>query len=516
MSASNSSAILISIENTSARAATGKQRWEQLRRSAGFLLALTAALVIAADVLFYKRHIGVTLAIFAVLLAGAVSLRSARFLRHWPGRIIAIAFLGLCLTLAEHPGPLRITMAALALFTIVILNTRRFGHDVPLWIGRWSELVARMFYQAPRDVIVGRRWRRGHGDGPSQPERFMRRWTIPIALSLIFIALFALANPIISNWISRASREVGRFLTEITEYVAIGRIFLWAIVGGAVWGLLRGRPRLRSRWTERVIADDQRTLLSDSLLIRCLALFNIVFALQLALDLATVLSAGTNLPEGMTYSEYARRGAYPLVATALLAAGFVLVTFPSGARQAASLWSRRLVYLWIGQNIVLTGTAVWRLWMYVDAFGLTRLRVAAAIWMLLVALGLCYIIWRIVREKSNAWLLRINFMTLIAVLYLCCFVNFDRLIAWHGVGNSYELRGHGQRADLNYLHHLGADAIPTLEWLAAQLGPEHSVGAKAAEHAATLRRQLADRLQTWHGWTWRRHRLIAQPVEPAA
>ena len=59
-------------------------------------------------------------------------------------------------------------------------------------------------------------------------------------------------------------------------------------------------------------------------------LFQAVFALQNGLDLAFLWS-GAPLPDGMTLAEYAHRGAYPLIATALLAGLFVLVTLRPGA-----------------------------------------------------------------------------------------------------------------------------------------------------------------------------------------
>ncbi len=43
---------------------------------------------------------------------------------------------------------------------------------------------------------------------------------------------------------------------------------------------------------------------------------------------AAVLVWGPNSPGGMTYAEYAHRGAYPLLATAMLAMGFALVSRP--------------------------------------------------------------------------------------------------------------------------------------------------------------------------------------------
>jgi len=160
---------------------------------------------------------------------------------------------------------------------------------------------------------------------------------------------------------------------------------------------------------------------------------------------------------------------------------------------------------------VLTTSAVARLWIYVNAYGLTRLRVAAAIWMLLVALGLVWIIWRIVRHQTNAWLVRVNTVTLFAVLFACCFVNFDRLIAAHDSDHCFEISGDGARIDLHYLRGLGPEAIPTLDWLSEELGPDHSVGRQAGQFASALRVDLHNHLATWQGWSWRRSQLATVP-----
>ena len=40
--------------------------------------------------------------------------------------------------------------------------------------------------------------------------------------------------------------------------------------------------------------------------------------------MSTYLTGGRRLPRGISFVEYAHRGSYPLIATALLAAAFVL------------------------------------------------------------------------------------------------------------------------------------------------------------------------------------------------
>ena len=70
------------------------------------------------------------------------------------------------------------------------------------------------------------------------------------------------------------------------------------------------------------------------MIVHCLAVFNIIFALQTLLDVI-YLCGGAALPRGLTYASYAHRGSYPLIAAALLAAAFVIVTFRPGRTRGA-------------------------------------------------------------------------------------------------------------------------------------------------------------------------------------
>ena len=175
---------------------------------------------------------------------------------------------------------------------------------------------------------------------------------------------------------------------------------------------------------------------------RSLILFNVMFALQSALDL-TYLWGGASLPNGMTYAHYAHRGAYPLIATALLAAGFVLIAMRPGGPAEQSRLIRPLVLLWTGQNVLLVVSSIFRLDLYVAAYSLTYLRLAAFIWMGLVAVGLVLMLIQIKLKKPNSWLITANAISLAMVLYGCCFISAPRLVASYNVEHSRENGGTG-------------------------------------------------------------------------
>ena len=204
-------------------------------------------------------------------------------------------------------------------------------------------------------------------------------------------------------------------------------------------------------------------------ILRSLILFNLLFAVQTVLDVA-YLWGNASLPADISYASYAHRGAYPLIVTALLAAGFVLAAMRPGDPAGHSRVIRPLVYLWVAQNVLLVLSSILRLDLYVQIYLLTWWRVAAFIWMVLVAFGLVLIVARIVLNRSNAWLIRANLITLMATLYICSLVNFAAIIADYNVNHSREAAGKGVWIDMNYLFSLGPQALPAIDRAIARRG----------------------------------------------
>jgi hypothetical protein len=151
-------------------------------------------------------------------------------------------------------------------------------------------------------------------------------------------------------------------------------------------------------------------------------------------------------------------------------------------------------------------SAGWRLCLYINIYTLTRWRIAAAIWMFLVVCGLVWILVRIVTGRSNLWLVNVNALTTLVVLYACSFVNFDGLIAGFNVRHCKEIRGEGVPIDLAYLESLGPDTLPALIWLAREL-KDPVKSRKVHNVILNLRVELRQELGNWRGWTFRRHRL---------
>ncbi len=465
-----------------------------------FLVKLFAAcaLVALADRLFWNMGgVGSNLGGFA--FAWALVLAVVRpSLRHDPR---ALAFLALAVgmggLLGDDPGLLTWALYWSALSIATLLpREARFGsaldwglrlllHAVTSVVAPWSDLLR-----------LRRVKRRGRTGGL---RALLPLLPLPLAGLAVFVTLFSLANPVIEE-------AIGRLALPTLDLV---RLMLWTVVLTLVWATLRPRrANIRRYHRPDAAADFRLPGVSVGSVTLSLLVFNALFAVQNGLDIAFLWS-GAGLPDGMTLAGYAHRGAYPLIATALLAGLFVLVTLRPGSATAAVPLIRWLVGLWVVQNIFLVASSMLRTIDYIDAYSLTRLRIAALLWMALVAVGLAMILWRMLAGKSATWLINANVAAATSVLIGCSVVDLGSVTTSWNVRHAREVGGRGAALDLCYLSGLGSSALVSLVELEAKPG----LATGFADRVAAVRHETlfaTARNQQGGWWTWRNARRMAE------
>jgi hypothetical protein len=479
-------------------------------------ILLTLPFAALADFLFLDQPAGITLFLFAAMLAAAVTAVHPAALRD---RLLPVKAAGLLLALlplVENVSPLSVSvgLVATAIFALSIAHRLRAG------VAGIAGQLAMFFLAAPfrlaRDFF---RWRKVARRSGSRPVRLaaVAVWAMPLTLGALFLILFGVANPVIEHWLSLID------VWALLEFIQPARLAFWLGVVVAVWAFLRPRLPIFFRRAVRAVASapaaappaiDPKTpatieaiVFGRGAILRALVVFNLLFALQTGLD-AAYLWGGVALPDGMTYAAYAHRGAYPLIATALLAAAFVLAAMRPGSATSNDPVIRGLVYLWVAQNIALVVSSILRLDLYVDFYSLTYWRVAAFIWMGLVAAGLALIITRIALGKSNEWLFSANLLTLSATLYACSFINFAALIADYNVRHSQEMTGQGTPLDTCYLRSLGPSAFPAIDRFVDHFAPHTRFFCGAKIWRSVEEHDFRVRQQNWRAWSFRDRRLI--------
>lgn len=454
-----------------------------------FLLkgTLVIALVALFDRLFSFSFSGARIGAFAgIWLIGL--LLGRRDVRRSPRAWIALAAAALfAASLFDEPGPLAWALFWCALSVAALLPKAAHFDDAWHWGARLLIYavagLGKMFADFRR-LGTPRRSRR------ASPRAIMAMLGLPLAGGTLFLALFAAANPLI-----------GQALAAI-RLPSIWQLLLWALVAVCVWPSLRPHAavmRLAAR-----LPDPQPVLPGTSLpsVLIALGLFNVIFAVQNGLDIAFLWSGGA-LPAGMSQTEYVHRGAYPLIGTALIAGVMALAMLRPGSASSRHPWARRLVTLWVVQNLVLVASSVLRTVDYIDASMLTAWRIAALAWMGLVALGLTLICWRILRGRSARWLINWNALAAAVVLTLCSFVDLGALAA------SWNVRRQAPATiDLCYLVQVGDGALLPLAMLEAR--PMDGATRDRVRYVRDrIFTDLSARQDSWTEWTPRGARRLA-------
>lgn len=454
------------------------------------------ALAILADRLFYFQWIGATLGGFALAWIVAVAL-TIPAVRHRPSaRAAALLATVFALILVDNPGLLAWTLFWVSLSSAAILARARYGDAFRLA----QRLLLHIGVGTIRLVSDVRRYLRVRVPGSSfGVARLASLLALPVIGGGVFLALFASANPLIGNLVNGV--EIGSPIWIVPHFLFA------AIVLFAIWPSLRPHPLVSGMPLGEASLAMVEPRLPPATIILSLITFNAVFALQNVLDILFLWS-GARLPGTITMADYAHRGAYSLIATALLAGLFVLVAMRPGSPSAGHRSVKLLVTLWVLQNLLLVASSILRTLDYIGSYSLTVLRLQAIAWMGLVGIGLVLICWRLLRGKSAAWLINAN--ALFAGLTLLAFSVIDpaAVAAQWNVRHAKEAGGPGAEIDLCYLRMQGSSALLPLIELEAKvtdLVTQDRVRAIRAETMMLLEEGQSD----WHGWTYRNARRLA-------
>ncbi|MGE5589822.1 MAG: DUF4153 domain-containing protein, partial [Bacillota bacterium] len=202
---------------------------------------------------------------------------------------------------------------------------------------------------------------------------------------------------------------------------------------------------------------------------------------------------------GLTYAEYARRGFFELVKVAALVLPLLLLFdwLQPEDRPAQRRLYRWLAGLLVAQLFIIMASAVQRMLLYQQAFGLTELRLYTSAFMAWLGLTFLWFVLTVLRGRRE----RFAFGALVAgfaVLVSLHVINPDGLIIRTNIAR-YQA---GHVFDVSYGLNLSPDGIPALVEAMALL-PE----ADQASIARTLESKWQPHDSTdWRTWNWGRER----------
>jgi len=274
----------------------------------------------------------------------------------------------------------------------------------------------------------------------------------------VFALLFASADALFAEWVGAVVPDIGSEDFALRGFVAF-------FVGGVVLagGYLALNPPAVDRGTKQ-----QRPVAHRFEWLAPVLVVDAVFVLFLVAQAAVIFGGHDYLERttGLTYAEYVHQGFGQLtVATALT----LLVTWAATRKApretpADRAWIRGSLGLLCAATLVVVASALYRMSVYQDAYGFTRLRLLVDVfegWLGLLVLA------TIAGGATlrAAWLPRFGLISGVALLLGVAALNPDAWIARQNL-DRYDDTG---EVDWTYLAGLSDDALPVLRDLPADL-----------------------------------------------
>ncbi|GAA2991786.1 DUF4153 domain-containing protein [Streptosporangium longisporum] len=416
-----------------------------------WVLPASAAVGLLAAVAVPYSRAGLGLVLVAVAMGAAVFPAVRRRITPWSVALAAIAY-GLVVTVLFRDADWLVGVVSLAGFLTAALALSGAGRG---WLGVLRGGASVILGLLPVPWFLGPRLRALAARGRVMP--LLVGGGLTVVLLVVFGALFASADAVFAEAVERVL-SVQDWAESMPLRIVLFVVFAATVASAVLVGL---RPVTEPR------TPGFRVAAGRILWVLPLTALNLLFATFVGMQL-TVLFGSTRWvvsATGLTYAEYARSGFFQLVVVSVFVLAIVAVA--SGALELKG-FDRWLMAGLLGLLCVLTlvvlVSALHRMGLYADAYGLSRLRasVAATVWWLggVFALVLAAGAARLVGRGQAYWLPRtLVVMTSVSLLAFALW-NPDLRVAETQIA----VRGPAG-VDLEYLGDLGAEAVPALDRL---------------------------------------------------
>ena len=434
-----------------------------------YSLLIGALVGVIGNVLFYGKAIGVSFVIF-ILIAIVVTLASTVLLRQPLRRrnlwvlVPAIFFAAMLALRADWQINTLNIGAALALCALALhylplserIDLASFGdHLLGVFDATFGSLVAPLFELADSlawgfDRLQGN-WKIVASVG--------RGLVITVPIVLVFGVLLASADAVFAGVVNRAmSWLTFPMLSQQIYQIAFIGVMGWMSCGALAYGVAR-RDRLQHK--ER--GDKPKRKLPALGLIEgiiVLGSVDLLFGLFVIIQFAYFFGGQATVSvEGLSYSDYARRGFFELVALSVLTLGLVLALDSVTVRRAEkhTLLFRILAVILVALTGVILVSASQRMLLYEDAYGFTLLRVYTHVFM--IWLGVLFVIFLLALFRLRPRIFSLGVLiVMIGYVGTLDVMNVEQYITERNIARVQE----GYELDFGNLRSFSVDAAPAM------------------------------------------------------
>ena len=231
---------------------------------------------------------------------------------------------------------------------------------------------------------------------------------VGIVFSIVILLLLMSADDYFNKFVSKAFISINFDFSKIMQFV-IFFIIIFSI----------GVNLIRNRYI--VMKENKTRKIDHIIIISMLSVINLVFVLFLISEVSKLCGNFLQIPKGYIYSSYAREGFFQLLFVTIINFSIILYLIYKTNVIKENKIIRNLVLILIAFSVLLIFNSYYRMFLYIDKFGFTNLRLQVILFLLMELILFGIIIKKIINKVNNDGLIFLVIMTSFYVinLYIC-------------------------------------------------------------------------------------------------
>jgi hypothetical protein len=431
-----------------------------------YLFYMSLFLGICFDIFFWGKVLGISFPIFVLLcfLLGYFLIKTER---RYPARntlllLIPILFLATMTILRREPLTsllsYSLTLCLMAILAMTYLNGQWVSFNLRDYVFNLFQFFTGIL-ALPWSISNQKnsQQKRGEKSWSTTIKPIVRGVLLALPVLLVFTALFASADLIFAERVNSLIASLR--LENLPEYLFRGFIILafTYLYAGIILFAANRTKKADLSVKDKSILTPFLGFTETSIILAGLCL---LFFFFLLIQFQYFLAGQANITSaGFTYAEYARRGFAELIAVAVFSITLIVTLSTISKRktgQQVKVFTALVVVLVLSVLIILV-SAFKRLFLYEAAYGFTRFRTYAhvfIIWLgvMLVAVAIMEII------KRQRQLVNVILAVSLGFIVSLNLLNVDSFIVNQNITRSIQ----GKELDVSYLSSLSVDAVPAL------------------------------------------------------
>lgn len=231
---------------------------------------------------------------------------------------------------------------------------------------------------------------------------------VGIVFSIVILLLLMSADDYFNKFVSKAFISINLDFSKIMQFV-IFFIIIFSI----------GVNLMRNRYI--VMKENKTRKIDHTIIISMLSVINLVFVLFLISEVSKLCGNFLQIPKGYIYSSYAREGFFQLLFVTIINFSIILYLLYKTNVIKENKIIRNLVLILISFSVLLIFNSYYRMFLYIDKFGFTNLRLQVILFLFMELILFGIIIKKIINKVNNDGLIFLVIMTSFYVinLYIC-------------------------------------------------------------------------------------------------